>query len=45
MTAGTDSSFGALVQGNWQHFLWQMAASVLCASLPSENLVEETVMI
>lgn len=45
MTAGTDSSFGALVHRDWQHFLWQMTASVLCASLPSKNLVEEAVMI
>lgn len=39
MTAGTDSSFGALVHGDWQWFLWQMTASVLCANLPSKNLV------
>lgn len=45
MTAGTDSSFGALVHRDWLHLLWQLTASVLCASLPSKNLAEEAVMI
>lgn len=39
MTAGTDCSFGALALWEWQRFLWQMPAPVLCASLLSKELV------